>query len=410
VKRAKRRIRDTPNPSAEARAPSLFHSLDKQWRCMVARARDDFNARRLAETDHRNVWRTIKHHHAHRRPIPPIDGAEDFQEKCNAFRNALFPPADTPPEVLPPDFVSSKADLRNEFHAVSRAEVDRVIARLNYGSAVGPDKISYEAVRRFHACLPHVLPRTFTDLFASAIHPTEWKDAHCMMIPKPGKRTYQTASGYRPISLLSCFGKVFEAIAARRLGKAAAACETISIAQMGARAQHSALDALLRVVDPIAYSLSQMHGILHSYPPRPGLLAHDIAGAFNNTHPAMLDQVLAQRRMPTYLRKWTCAFNEERRLSFTVDSRIEELRPFRCGLPQGSPVSPILFLIYANAALENADKAGAVTDTSYVDDVSIVAAAPKPNAVIDVLQKRTNEQMRRAESLRLSFAPGNLNS
>jgi hypothetical protein len=303
VKRAKHHIRDTPNPSAEARA--LFHSLDKQSRCMVARARDDFNARRLAKTDHRSVWRTIKHHHAHRRPIPPIDGAEDFQEKCNAFRNALFPPADTPPEVLPPDFVSSKADLRDEFHAVSRAKVDRVIARLNYGSAVGPDKISYKAVHRFHACLPHVLPRTFTDLFASAIHPTEWKDAHCLVIPKPVKRTYQTASAYRPISLLSCFGKVFEAIAARQLSKAAAACEPISNAQMGARAQHSALDALLRVVDPIAYSLSQMHGILHSYPPRSGLLAHDIAGAFNNTHPVLLDQVLEQRCMPTNLRKWT---------------------------------------------------------------------------------------------------------
>jgi hypothetical protein len=302
VKRAKRRIRDNPNPSTEERA--LFHSLDKQWRCMVARARDDFHARRLAETDHRNVWRTIKHHHAHRRPIPPIDGAEDFQEKCNAFRNALFPPADTP-EALPPDFVYSKDDLRDEFRAVSRAEVDRVIARLNYGSAVGPDRISYEAVRRFHACLPHVLPRVFTDLFTSTTHPTEWKDAHCVVIPKPGKRTYQTASAYRPISLLSCFGKVFEAIAARRLSKAAAACGAISTTQMGARAQHSALDTLLRVVDPIAYSLSQSHGISHSQPPRPGLLAHDIEGAFNNTRPALLDQVLEQRRMPTYLRNWT---------------------------------------------------------------------------------------------------------
>jgi hypothetical protein len=75
-------------------------------------------------------------------------------------------------------------------------------------------------------------------------------------------------------------------------------------------------------------------------------------------------------------------------------------------LPQGSPVSPILFLIYANAALENEDKVGDITDTSYADDVSIVAAAPRPNAVIDVLQKRINEQIRRTESLRLSLAPG----
>jgi hydrogenase maturation factor HypF (carbamoyltransferase family) len=61
------RIRNTLNSSAEVRA--LLHSLDKQWRCMVARGRDDYNARRLAETNHCNVWRTIKHHHAHRRSI-----------------------------------------------------------------------------------------------------------------------------------------------------------------------------------------------------------------------------------------------------------------------------------------------------------------------------------------------------
>jgi hypothetical protein len=404
VKRAERCIRNNPNPTAEARLG--FWSLEKQWRLMLENAREDYNIPRLAETDHRNVWRTLKQHNAHRSPIPPIDGVEDFQAKCDAFRNALFLPADDSLEVLPPNFVSSKADLRDEFHLVSRAEVDHVITRLNYGSAVGPDKISYEAVRRFHACLPHALPRIFTDLFASATHPTEWKAAHCVVIPKPGKSTYQTASAYRPISLLSCFGKVFEAIAARRLSKAAAACGAIGETQMGACAQHSALDTLLRVVDPVAYSLSQLHSIAHSQPPRPGLLTHDIEGTFNNTHPALLDQVMEQRRIPTYLRNWTRAFNKDRRLGFALDSRIEEPRPFRCGLPHGSPVSPVLFLIYANAALEGTNRTGAITDTSYIDDVSIVATASRPNAVIEVLQTRTDEQLRRAESLRLSFATG----
>jgi hypothetical protein len=175
----------------------------------------------------------------------------------NAFRAALFPPVDSPASSLPPDFVSTETDLRYKFFPVSRTEVDYVIACLNYGSAVGPDKISYEAVRCFHACLPHMLPQIFTDLFPSAIHPAEWKDAICVVIPKLGKGSYQTESAYRPISVMSCFGKVFQTIAAQRLSKAAAACGAISSTQMGARAPHSALDVLLPVVDPAAYSIFQ---------------------------------------------------------------------------------------------------------------------------------------------------------
>jgi hypothetical protein len=205
----------------------------------------------------------------------------------------LFLSADAAtPDPLPADLVSSKADLRDEFYPVSRTEIDHFIARMNYSSAVDPDKISYQAVPRFHTCSPHILPETFTALFASAIHPQEWKDAHCVVIPNPRKRTHQTTSAYRPISLLSCFGKVFEVIAVRRLSKTADACGAISHTQMGARAQHSALDAHPCVVDPVAYSLSQSHGILHSKRPRPGLLAHDIAEAFNNAHPTLQDQVM----------------------------------------------------------------------------------------------------------------------
>jgi hypothetical protein len=59
----------------------------------------------------------------------------------------------------------------------------------------------------------------------------------------------------------------------------------------------------------------------------------------------------------------------------------------------------MLFLIYANAALQSTNGASSVTDTSYVEDVCIVVAATRANTVISILQARTNEQMHRAESL-----------
>jgi ribonuclease HI len=413
VKTARRRAREATAPKegfvkrSDSPLWAAYDSLQAQWKSAVARARAEYVANKLAAVDQQNVWRILKRHQAHRRALPTIDGAEDFQGKCSAFRDALFPATGTP-EPLAEGFIHGTADLRDERRPVTRAEVDRAVAGLHYGSAVGLDTVSYEVVKRLHQCRPDVLPPLFTALFDTSTHPVEWKTARCVVIPKPGKRSYTTAGSYRPISLLSCFGKVFKVIAARRLVQAAVRCGALANTQMGARARHSAIDALLRVVDPFAHSLSQIARTMKkgSIPPRPGLLTHDIEGAFNNTHPSLLDDVLRMRTMPNYLRDWVRAFTTDRRLGFALDACNEEPQPFNCGLPQGSPVSPVLFLIYANAALERPNRAGNVTDTSYVDDVSIVASRARPDEVVRALQSRTDEQIERASHLKLSLAPG----
>jgi hypothetical protein len=154
---------------------------------------------------------------------------------------------------------------------------------------------------------------------------------------------------------MSCFGKVFEMIAAKRLVQAAVRCGALANTQMGVRAQHSAIDALLRLLDPFAHSLSQIARNMKkgSTPPRPGMLTHDIERAFNNTHPSLLDDVLRMHTMPTYLRNWVRGFTTDRRLGFILNACHEEPHPFKCGLPQGSPVSPVLFLIYATSGKKN---------------------------------------------------------
>jgi hypothetical protein len=59
---------------------------------------------------------------------------------------------------------------------------------------------------------------------------------------------------------------------------------------------HPMSSPLLRMLDPFAHSLSRIYQ--NSTPPRPGMLTHDIEGAFNNTHPRLLDDVLRMRMMP----------------------------------------------------------------------------------------------------------------
>ena len=148
-------------------------------------------------------------------------------------------------------------------------------------------------------------------------------------------------------------------------------CGATHPSQMGAQPENSAIDALLRTITPIGNCISKKK-TTNWKPPRPAVLTHDIEGAFNQVHPSTHREVMEQRRMPLYLTKWVAAFNTNRKIAFGFDQQSEEPQPYRCGLPQGSPISPILFLVYSNAMLEKDDYLSDAVDTSYVDDVCMV--------------------------------------
>jgi ribonuclease HI len=273
-------------------------------------------------------------------------------------------------------------------------------------SAPGHDRTKNIALKNFHQAFPHVLPTLFTAMFRFSVYPDEWKLALCVVIPKPGKTRYDSAKSYRPISLLPCLSKIFDRVTALRLARAAARCGGISKTQMGARDKHSAIDALLRILTPMSSDLSVKRTTGRN-PTRPSLLALDIEGAFNNTNPHKLIQIMKQRKMPRYLCEWTRAFTTERKLAFCFDEMTENPKPFDSGLPQGSPASPLLFLIYANAMLENPNTQNPKElDTSYVDDASYLQRSVNTMAAIRRLKERTAPQIEKGERIGLRFSPG----
>jgi len=371
---------------------------------MVRAAKAAYRIKQLQSANTKSIWKTIRHHNTHQRPIPPLEGQTDFKDKCTLLRNALFPAVNNlSRQPLPPNFLTSKLEMYQQTRPITTHEVSLAITQLKYGTSVGPDGISYTMLRQLHECAPRILPLLFDACLTHTVHPPEWKVANCVIVPKPGKSSYTLPKSYRPISLQSCFGKLLESIVAKRLIGAALRCGATHPSQMGAQPENSAVDALLRTITPIATAISKK--ITKEGTPRPAVLIHDIEGAFNQVHPSTLREVMYQRRMPKYLTNWISAFNTERKIAFGFDQQSEDPQPYLCGLPQGSPVSPILFLIFSNAMLEKQDYPMGTTDTSYVDDVCMVQMAKSVAEANTLLEDRTEQHLHHGLHLGLTFAP-----
>ena len=108
------------------------------------------------------------------------------------------------------------------------------------------------------------------------------------------------------------------------------------------------------------------------------------------------------RSLPAYLADWTASFTTSRTMGFCFDNNTEEAQPYDSGLPQGSPVSPVLFLIDAQAMLE-APKYLKDEDVSYLDDDGALQLATSQTHAVRRLQERMALRLERGGVLNLPY-------
>ena len=370
----------------------------------VRAAKQSYLMLKLQTTGPQEVWKVLKGAQpAHTKAIPDLDGQSDFADKCNRLRSALFPQPTQGNAI--PQLKPATADLTNEFDGITSTEVTRAIERCNKNSACGDDKLPYIAIAKAHQSQPSLLPQLFTASLQTGCFPGAWKHANCVVIPKGGKRDPHTAKSYRPISLLSNVSKVFEKLVARRIALASLATGALCNTQFGAIENRSAVDALFALTHPASTALEVPNSQRGSKAPRldrPTLLANDIQGAFNNTDPERLVQIMRARKLPAYLANWTTSFTSSRTMSFCFDNCIETAKPYDSGLPQGSPVSPVLFLIYAQAMME-APSYLKDKDVSYMDDDGALQLSTTQPYAVRRLQERMQLRIERGSQLNLPY-------
>jgi len=161
-----------------------------------------------------------------------------------------------------------------------------------------------------------------------------------------GRGKYWEVKNWRPISLLNTIGKVMEAVTARCLQDIAENHGLLPNTQMGARRKHSTETAIDMLLSQIRTTWAS-EGVAT-------LLSMDMTRAYDHVIKDRLIHILREKGVPTGLAGWVHSFMSNRRATFIFDGRESELLNIAAGIPQGSPISPILFLFYNSELLQPA--------------------------------------------------------
>jgi ribonuclease HI len=175
-------------------------------------------------------------------------------------------------------------------------------------------------------------------------HPKTWRKAIAIALPKPNKPDYSNPRAYRLITLLECLAKVLERIVAKRLTFLAGKLNLVPTNQFGGRSNCSTDDAILTFISDVqtAWNTGKVTSAL----------TFDIKGYFDFVNHKRLLFELRRKNLPLEYVKWTASFLSDREAAICIDGNYGEMKPVQNGIPQGSPVSPILASFYSAELLE----------------------------------------------------------
>ncbi|GFX55591.1 probable RNA-directed DNA polymerase from transposon X-element [Trichonephila clavipes] len=230
----KNRIRkdwqDTKYPPYKTQLNTLQKDIKKELQNYHNFKWDKLLAEAIADDD--SLYKIVKTHSNKNKTfhIPPIVGPMGLhystEDKVNLFADSLKSSFQENPEPYDDDFIDHVEEKignymdrnarRHTAPLTSPEEVMDIILNLNNKKAPGQDGIKNIALKSLPLNAITYITKIFNRSLKFNYFPKEWKHAQITVLPKPKKDT-KFAENYRPISLLSCLGKIYEKIILTRI-------------------------------------------------------------------------------------------------------------------------------------------------------------------------------------------------
>lgn len=240
---------------------------------------------------------------------------------------------------------------------ISTREVRRLLLSLDISKPPGTDGIPPILLR---SCAPELAPiiaKLFRLSLSSGQFPSSWKLSHVLPIPKRG--CLSDPNNYRPISITPILSKVFESLLAKQLLRDLEDNTLLSDHQYGFR-KHRSTGDLLTYVSHVWSSTLDAYGEAE-------VITLDISKAFDRVWHAGLLAKLPMYGIHPSLVTWIGSFLSGRSIQVRLDGVVSRPRSITAGVPQGSVLSPTLFLLFINDLLPSISS----SIHAFADDATI---------------------------------------
>ncbi|MCG7879037.1 MAG: endonuclease/exonuclease/phosphatase family protein [Candidatus Thiodiazotropha taylori] len=344
-------------------------------------------------------WRTLKHviKPSESSNIPPLNCNgnifSDNKEKAEAFNDffSLQNIIDETNAKLPQSDPTN--DQTETLHSIqlTPSEIESCLKSLQTGKAAGPDTINNRLLKELSNPLSHPLCDLFNYSLSTGQFPESWKQANVTPIHK--KNDPSDPSNYRPISLLSALGKVLEKLVHKHVFNFFRENRRITCLQSGFVPGDSTVNQLIDIYNTFCKALDEGKEVRAIF--------CDISKAFDRVWHKGLLYKLNRVGITGSLLSWFTNYLSYRSQRVVLPGASSSWKPIRAGVPQGSILGPLLFLVYINDIVNDIH----CSIRLFADDTSLYIIVENPIEAAQLLNADLERIHQWANQWLVSFNP-----
>ena len=293
-----------------------------------------------------------------------ITGDKNIADKFNEYFTQIGPSLansiDIADKVTFDTYLKKPNSSSFQFQYTDAPSVQKIINKLKPKSSAGHDNISSKLLRQIGDIVAYPLSIIVNQSLCTGIFPHRLKLAKVMPLYK--KDDNKLFGNYRPISLLSSISKVFEKIVFDQLYDYLITNGLLFESQYSFRKQHSTELAALELTDRIRREMDQDKV--------PFSVFLDLSKAFDTLNHHILLSKLEYYGIKSIALQWFKSYLTQRQQFVEYQEVCSSTRELETGVPQGSVLGPLLFLIYMNDIHTVSDKLNFIL---YADDTTLTS-------------------------------------